>query len=96
MSGLAGGIGETKPADNYAHLAVQAVTPQLMKQTHYIYSNFFPVSYASQVVAGTMYYIKCKVPSGYIHVKIFADLQGHYTLKGVQEGKTLRSPITGF
>ncbi|KAG0270895.1 hypothetical protein BGZ95_001386 [Linnemannia exigua] len=63
--------------------------------------TFEPVSYASQTVAGTNFYVKLKVhheggkdDAEYIHVKIF-DQPWTETLKltGIDAGKTLDEPF---
>ncbi|NWS33114.1 CYTX protein, partial [Polioptila caerulea] len=61
---------------------------------------FTAIVYRTQVVAGTMYFIKVQVSSGeYVHLKVFLNLpyedQGP-SLVSFQTGKTRDDPLTYF
>ncbi|KAF9146540.1 hypothetical protein BGX30_013755 [Mortierella sp. GBA39] len=102
MSGVPGGIGEPKPIDKRHPLSksdpeLKRILQQLSSEIRRAYirassisdslPSFEPVSYATQVVAGTNYYVKLKVTQHgwtgqncgggkddgkeYCHVKIF-------------------------
>ncbi|NXT72042.1 CYTB protein, partial [Chaetops frenatus] len=61
---------------------------------------FRAIAYKTQVVAGTMYFIKVQVSNAeYVHLKVFQSLphenQGP-SLVGFQTGKTRDDPLTYF
>ncbi|NXH57932.1 CYTB protein, partial [Rhabdornis inornatus] len=61
---------------------------------------FTAIVYKSQVVAGTMYFIKVQVSEAeYVHLKVFQSLpyenQGP-SLESFQTGKTRDDPLTYF
>ncbi|NXM39023.1 CYTB protein, partial [Gymnorhina tibicen] len=61
---------------------------------------FTAIEYKTQVVAGTMYFIKVQVSDvEYVHLKVFQSLpyenQGP-SLVGFQTGKTRYDPLTYF
>lgn len=97
---LCGGIGEAKPADDDVKDILSQVKSQVEGKTNASYDCFEAVSYGTQVVAGTNYFIKVKVGEGkYIHVRVFRPLpcnNGSLELSAVEEGKTEQDPIAYF
>lgn len=58
---------------------------------------FEPISYKTQVVAGTNYFVKIKTAADrYIHARIYRHFSGSTSLSDVQTGKTLEDEITYF
>eukprot|EP01133_Synstelium_polycarpum_P012261 gene12261-14371_t len=91
-----GGLHDATPADAECSTAVNAIKSELESKTGKTYELFEPISYAKQTVAGVNYFVKVKVPSGFIHVRIFKDLQQNYSFHSLQEGKSLESAIEHF
>jgi len=64
------------------------------------FDTFNPVKYATQLVAGTNYFVKVDVGNGaYIHVRIYKPLPhtgAPPSLHSVQTGKSLADPINHF
>ncbi|NWR45729.1 CYTA protein, partial [Regulus satrapa] len=76
------------------------VKPQFESQANMNCAVFTAIKYKTQVVAGTMYYIKVQVSDAeYVHLKVFQSLpyenQGP-SLVGFQTGKTIDDPLTYF
>lgn len=58
---------------------------------------FEPISYKTQVVAGTNFFVKIKTAADrYIHARIYRHFSGSTSLSDVQTGKTLEDEITYF
>ncbi|NXQ11961.1 CYTB protein, partial [Peucedramus taeniatus] len=61
---------------------------------------FTAIEYKTQVVAGTMYFIKVQVSNaGYVHLKVFQSLPHENlgpSLVNFQTGKTRDDPLTYF
>ncbi|NXB29937.1 CYTB protein, partial [Eulacestoma nigropectus] len=76
------------------------VKAQFESQANMICVVFAAIEYRTQVVAGTIYFIKVQVSdTEYIHLKVFQSLpyenQGP-SLAGFQTGKTRADPLTYF
>ncbi|NXW72872.1 CYTA protein, partial [Hirundo rustica] len=76
------------------------VKPQFEKRANMNCRVFTAIEYRTQVVAGTMYYIKVQVSDAeYVHLKVFESLphenQGP-SLVNFQTGKTRDDPLTYF
>eukprot|EP01132_Coremiostelium_polycephalum_P010075 gene10075-12350_t len=95
---LVGGIKDVKPVDADAHTAANAVREQALTKLSKSSTDVFePVSYATQVVAGTNFFIKVKVGSGeYVHLRVFRDFSNNHSLHSLQSGKTETDPIEYF
>ncbi|EFA86216.1 cystatin A2 [Heterostelium album PN500] len=92
---IPGGLKPSQPADAAAVTALNAVRhdPKLA----HIPGNLEAITYTTQVVAGTNFFIKARTPNGYIHLRIHRALNGmDYSLHSIQEGKTLDDKITYF
>ncbi|XP_048770006.1 cystatin-A2-like [Ostrea edulis] len=58
---------------------------------------FEPISYKTQLVAGTNYFVKIKTAADrYIHARIYRDFSGNTSLSDVQTGKSLADEISYF
>ncbi|EAL61538.1 cystatin A1 [Dictyostelium discoideum AX4] len=56
-----------------------------------------PVSYKTQLVAGTNYFIKVKTPAGFAHARVYKDLQQNHSVHSVKaDGITEESEIVYF
>ncbi|KAK0140420.1 Cystatin-B [Merluccius polli] len=96
---IPGGLGDPTMANEETQKLCDKVKQDVQVKTARSYVNFEAITYRSQVVAGTNYFIKVNVGgSDYIHLRVFEKLpcNGGYILSGVQEGKTLDDPIKYF
>nr|XP_002197519.1 cystatin-A [Taeniopygia guttata] len=97
---MTGGLSETKPATPEIQQLVNQVKPQFQSQANTNCAVFTAIVYKTQVVAGTMYFIKVQVSDGeYVHLKVFESLPHENTgpsLVGFQTGKTRDDPLTYF
>ncbi|NXH37522.1 CYTA protein, partial [Dicaeum eximium] len=76
------------------------VKPQFESRANMNCVDFTAIKYKTQVVAGTMYYIKVQVSDAEcVHLKVFQSLpyenQGP-SLVSFQTGKTIDDPLTYF
>ncbi|NWV55377.1 CYTB protein, partial [Daphoenositta chrysoptera] len=76
------------------------VKTQFERQANMNCAVFTAIEYRTQVVAGTMYFIKVQASDAeYVHLKVFQSLpyenQGP-SLVGFQTGKTRDDPLTYF
>lgn len=72
---MVGGYGNSKPADDTIVAIVNEVRPHIETEVGSNFNVFEPISYTSQVVAGTNFRVKIKVDDDkYIHATIFRSL----------------------
>ncbi|KAF4673121.1 Methyltransferase-like protein 17, mitochondrial [Perkinsus chesapeaki] len=74
---MCGGLGEVKPVDDTVKHLCEQVRPALQEKSssNAAFPEFEPISYRSQVVAGTNYFVKIKVgPEAYAVARIFNPL----------------------
>ncbi|NXO68939.1 CYTA protein, partial [Phainopepla nitens] len=97
---MTGGLSDTKPATPEIQQLVNQVKPQFESQANTNCGVFTATEFKTQVVAGTMYFIKVQVSdTEYVHLKVFQGLpQGNEgpSLVGFQTGKTRDDPLTYF
>ncbi|XP_044522675.1 cystatin-A1-like [Gracilinanus agilis] len=97
---MAGGLSESRPATEEIQNMVDAVKSQFQKKSNEECTEFKAVSYKSQVVAGSMYYVKVHTGNNkYIHLKIFEPLphtNAPLELMDYQCGKTKNEDIAYF
>ncbi|KFO86113.1 Cystatin-A [Buceros rhinoceros silvestris] len=97
---MTGGLSEPKPATPEVQHIVDQVQAQFQSKLNRTYSMFKAIEYRSQVVAGTMYYIKVQVSdTEYVHLKVFESLPYEHqgpSLVSFQTGKTRDDPLTDF
>uniref|UniRef100_A0A8C5QRY7 Cystatin domain-containing protein n=1 Tax=Leptobrachium leishanense TaxID=445787 RepID=A0A8C5QRY7_9ANUR len=73
------------------------VKPQVETKDGRQFQYFQAVSFASQIVAGTNYFVKVDVGQGEcLHLRIYQNLDGQLLLSAYQRGKTQSSPLTYF
>ncbi|XP_065598314.1 cystatin-A-like [Cyrtonyx montezumae] len=97
---MTGGLSDTKPATpEVQHLADQ-VKQQLESKENRTYGIFEAIVYRTQVVAGTIYFIKVQNSDHeFVHLKVFIPLPHENqdpSLMGFQTGKTRDDPLTYF
>ncbi|XP_059694136.1 cystatin-A-like [Haemorhous mexicanus] len=97
---MAGGLSETKPATPEVQQLVNQVKLQFESQAGMNCAVFTAIVYKTQVVAGTMYFIKVQVSDDkYVHLKVFQSLPHENlgpSLVSFQTGKTKDDPLTYF
>ncbi|XP_056416206.1 leukocyte cysteine proteinase inhibitor 1-like [Hyla sarda] len=97
---LVGGVGAERPATLEIQIICDSVKPAFEAQSGVNATEFNVIKYASQVVAGTNYYMKvCLGGDKYCHLRIYDPLP--FTgepprLDGYQLEKTEKDPITPF
>lgn len=76
------------------------VESKLPKHSNFKIECFKPINYATQVVAGTNYFIKVQIsdknPNQCIHLKVFEDLQGNLSLENIEINKAKQDNILYF
>ncbi|NXF23687.1 CYTB protein, partial [Rhodinocichla rosea] len=76
------------------------VKPQFESRASMNCAVFAAIAYKTQVVAGTMYFIKVQVSdAAYVHLKVFLNLPHENlgpSLVSFQTGKTRDDPLTYF
>ncbi|XP_014739629.1 PREDICTED: cystatin-A-like isoform X1 [Sturnus vulgaris] len=97
---MPGGLSDTKPATPEVQQLVNQVKSQFESRANMNCVTFTAIVYRTQVVAGTMYYIKVQVSEAeYVHLKVFQPLpcenQGP-SLENFQTGKNRDDPLTYF
>ncbi|CAL8240554.1 unnamed protein product [Merluccius merluccius] len=97
---ILGGLGDPTMANEETQKFCDKVKQEVQVKTARNYVRFKAITYRSQVVAGTNYFIKVNVGgSDYIHLRVWKTLPcdgGENILSGVQEGKTLDDKIDYF
>ncbi len=94
---MCGGKGQLNPADESIVEMVNNVRSEVEAQANASYTVFEAVSFRSQVVAGTNFFVKVRVDGDqYVHVRIFRALPcngGGLQVSGVTTGQTLESDL---
>jgi hypothetical protein len=103
---MVGGLSNSRPADSEIKAVLGKVPHQaLLKGTNLSASNvsITPVSYASQVVAGTNFFVKLQVDAGssnptFLHCRLFRPLPPNHTNIEVVECNQAEkdAPLTYF
>jgi len=95
-----GGITQSRPMDSEVREICESIKNEIETSIGKNLTTFEPIEYATQVVAGTNFFVKIKVGDGdYIHARIFRSLPHAGTtisLHSIQSGKTLQDPIAHF
>eukprot|EP00928_Gymnodinium_smaydae_P012568 TRINITY_DN14558_c0_g2_i2.p1 TRINITY_DN14558_c0_g2~~TRINITY_DN14558_c0_g2_i2.p1 ORF type:complete len:224 (+),score=53.97 TRINITY_DN14558_c0_g2_i2:74-673(+) len=97
-----GGTGDENPADDdvrqlIAPLKAEAQQKAQGQGMNAAFSEFEPLSYKTQVVAGMNYFVKVKVgPTSYVHLRIYKHFSGASRVDGVKVGCTREQPIEYF
>ena len=91
-----GGVGAARAVDDEVR-AIAADVRAAVEAKIGAQAQFEPVSVASQVVAGTMFFIKVNTGSEHIHVKVFRSLPPFTNeFKDVQTGKSADDELSFF
>ncbi|XP_055353419.1 cystatin-A-like [Paramacrobiotus metropolitanus] len=96
-----GGLSAVKKANGEVKGIIQSLSPQILARAKLSANiQLVPTEYSSQVVAGTVYYIKVSVgpvqPGGkYLFVKVNQDLKGKNTLAKVKQANA-NEPLAYF
>ncbi|XP_036599995.1 cystatin-A-like, partial [Trichosurus vulpecula] len=97
---MTGGLSETKSANPEIQKIVDEVKPQFEEKSNEKYDHFEAVEYKTQVVAGTIYYVKVNTGGDqYAHLKILKPLpQTNEPVKllDYQTGKTKDDEVNYF
>jgi len=96
---MCGGIGSSNSADAEVQQIIESVKEQLISKTNQSIDFYTAVSYSTQVVAGTNFFVKVKIGDNkYIHMRIFRSLHPSEDLElhGIQENKTETDDLTYF
>uniref|UniRef100_A0A8D2LNG2 Cystatin domain-containing protein n=1 Tax=Varanus komodoensis TaxID=61221 RepID=A0A8D2LNG2_VARKO len=99
---MPGGLTDPAPVTPKVQEIANKVSGQLEKKTGDNYSIFQVISYRTQVVSGTNYFIKVShgdAATDYIHLRVFQALPcygGGLELASYQLGKTRDDPIIYF
>ena len=101
---MPGGIKEAKPADDHIIDIVSQCSAQLNAAAGTEEATLEPLSYATQTVAGTNYFVKLKATSktgeiSYLHARIFQDLPHNnsaLTVHSVQKRQSVSDPLEYF
>ncbi|EGG17291.1 hypothetical protein DFA_08284 [Cavenderia fasciculata] len=70
---IPGGLHNVKPADAEVVSVVKQVKPLLEARLGQSLDILEPISYCTQTVAGTNYFVKVKIPEGYAHLRLYKD-----------------------
>lgn len=94
---ICGGKGNAQVPDAELSQLFVSVKPQVEANANLTFTTFEPVSYRSQVVAGTNYFVKFKVDGDkYVHARIFKPLPCYGTelqVSDVSTGLSLEAQI---
>ncbi|KAL5011056.1 hypothetical protein ScPMuIL_013361 [Solemya velum] len=96
---MCGGVKAAQAATDEVKALCEQLKADMVSQAGSEFEEFAAISYSSQVVAGTNFFIKIKTgASDYIHARVHRPLpgQGEASLHSIQAGKTLEEPIAHF
>ena len=71
---MCGGFGGVKQADDTVIAICNEVKSHVENHIGQTYQTFEPVSYKTQVVAGTNYLIKVRTDNDFVHIKVHKPL----------------------
>ncbi|CAF0807702.1 unnamed protein product [Brachionus calyciflorus] len=96
---MVGGISQEKPADDHVQQIVDQVSSQIKLKCGKDFSHLKAVSYKTQVVAGTNYFIKVDAGNEVIHLRVFQPLPCYSSkpeLSSFKLSKSRSDPIEYF
>ncbi|XP_062598471.1 cystatin-B-like [Saccostrea cucullata] len=94
-----GGTSDCKPADAEIQSIINEVKGAVEDKVGRKLDTYTPVSYKTQVVAGTNYFVKVNIGDEHIHLRIFAPLphtNQPKELSDLQRGKTAEDELAYF
>nr|AEF33385.1 cystatin B-like protein [Crassostrea ariakensis] len=94
-----GGLSDTKKADSEIQASIEEVREDVETNVGNKLDTYDAVSYKTQIVAGTNYFVKVNAGDEYLHLRIFAPLPctgDPKELTDLQRGKTAEDEITYF
>merc|ERR1711907_716591 len=92
-----GGVSEARQADADVQKIVDEVKSAAEASANKTFSQFQAVKVATQVVAGTMFFIKVQADDEFVHLKVFRSLPPFtHELQGIQTGKTADDALAHF
>eukprot|EP00276_Gloeochaete_wittrockiana_P014727 CAMPEP_0184346588 /NCGR_PEP_ID=MMETSP1089-20130417/14823_1 /TAXON_ID=38269 ORGANISM="Gloeochaete wittrockiana, Strain SAG46.84" /NCGR_SAMPLE_ID=MMETSP1089 /ASSEMBLY_ACC=CAM_ASM_000445 /LENGTH=93 /DNA_ID=CAMNT_0026677317 /DNA_START=39 /DNA_END=320 /DNA_ORIENTATION=+ len=93
---MVGGLKEAQPADAVAQEVIDAIKADAENQVGRQFATYQAVSYATQVVAGTNYFVKVNTGDNFVHLRVYKDLAGATSLHSFQDNKTAEDAIAYF
>ncbi|KAK3582043.1 hypothetical protein CHS0354_025649 [Potamilus streckersoni] len=100
MARMCGGIGEEMKPTEKVHSMIAEFREEIEQKTGKNFAEFEALKFASQLVAGTNYFIKIKVgPSECIHVRLYEALPHTHEpvkLNAILEGRKIEDAIDYF
>ncbi|XP_065667799.1 cystatin-A isoform X1 [Hydra vulgaris] len=97
---LCGGTSESRPADDEVKAIIEKIKDQVLGKVNQSLDQYEAVSYKTQVVAGTNFFIKVKTGDNrFIHLRVFRPLPPNFEnfqLHSVQENKSHEDEISYF
>ncbi|KAK5584011.1 hypothetical protein RB653_005618 [Dictyostelium firmibasis] len=91
-----GGIGATHQADKTVEDIVNSVKLSIQTKLGTNISHLKAISYKTQLVNGTNYFVKVRTENGFAHLRIYKPFSGSASLVSVQDGKTKDDDISYF
>ncbi|XP_056013774.1 cystatin-B-like [Ostrea edulis] len=96
---MCGGTSASKPADADIQAIVDEVKGAVENKLGNKLDKYDAVSYKTQVVAGTNYFVKVNIGDEHLHLRIFAPLPhtgASKELSDMQRGKTAENDLEYF
>eukprot|EP00700_Malawimonas_jakobiformis_P001754 EC722292.1.p1 GENE.EC722292.1~~EC722292.1.p1 ORF type:complete len:107 (+),score=27.64 EC722292.1:31-321(+) len=92
-----GAVGASKPGDAHAQGIADQVRSDVEKKAGKSLSQYKVVEYATQIVAGTNYFLKIDAGDEHVHARVFVGLGGAApTVHSVQTGKSAHDKLAYF
>jgi len=95
MTSMPGGLTATKPITEEVKQIAITCRPDIEAKAGRQFMSFTPTEFATQVVAGTNFFIKIDVGDGWIVARIWRNIQQNFSVNSI---KTISAsdPITYF
>lgn len=94
---MLGGLSQIKEADEEVNNLVKQIKVKF-EELNYKTNNFTAISYKTQVVNGTNYFIKIQTDTEYVHIRVYQQLKKDepLSLSSYKLGKNKEDEITYF
>ena len=97
MASRPGGMKEVKDITPEVKELVLKVKTDIESKANQTFTTFEPISFATQVVAGTNYFVNIKVGENkHIHCRIFQDLKRNLSVHSVKTEKSSQDALEYF